>query len=708
MTDPTLRTVLVANRGEIACRIIETLRRLGIRAVAVHSDADARARHVALADVAVRLGPAPAAQSYLDVDAVVAAAVATGADAIHPGYGFLAENPELARACARAGIVFVGPSVAALEVMADKIAAKRLVAGRGVPVVPGTTSAGLDDVDLAGAAADVGFPLLVKPSAGGGGKGMQVVHDAAGLPAALASARRVAAAAFGDDTLLLERLVTRPRHIEVQVLADRHGNVVHLGERECSLQRRHQKVVEEAPSPLLDDAARARMGAAACEVARSVDYEGAGTVEFLVPADDPATFFFIEMNTRLQVEHPVTEMVTRLDLVELQLQVAAGEPLGLVQDDVVLRGHAVEARIYAESPARGFLPATGTVLALHEPTGPGWRLDSGLVEGDAVTGHYDPLLAKAVAWGPDRPAALRRLDALLAQTVVLGVETNVAFCRELLAVPDVRDGHLDTALIDRLLTPSDDQTLGGPGRVVEDDLVAVALLLRAAAEGGSSVWGAGDGWRLNAPARPRRFVLHDAGAPGRARTYEVSVAGEAGAAVVQVDDGAPRPAALVAEAGATHAWRCTIDGVSARVHLALDHDGVVWLARAGRTVAVAAPDRAERSARLRAERGRSVVPGARSPEVRAAMPGTVVAVADLDGGRVEEGAPLVTVEAMKMEHALVAPHAGTAHVSVRPGDLVRLDQVVAVVDPDPDPDLVSGSPTGSPDGPPHPDTQGAS
>ncbi|MFC7879194.1 acetyl/propionyl/methylcrotonyl-CoA carboxylase subunit alpha, partial [Isoptericola sp. NPDC057391] len=369
-----LTTVLVANRGEIACRIIGTLRRLGIRSVAVYSDADADARHVREADVAVRLGPAPAAQSYLDVEAVVAAAVATGADAIHPGYGFLSENPALARACERAGIVFVGPSVTALETMADKAAAKRLVASHDVPVLPGTLEDGLGDDALLAAADGVGFPLLVKPVAGGGGKGMEVVRAADELPGALASARRVAASSFGDDGLLLERLVERPRHIEVQVLADTHGDVVHLGERECTLQRRHQKVVEEAPSPAVDDATRARLGEAACAVARSVGYVGAGTVEFLMPGDDPGTFWFIEMNTRLQVEHPVTELVTGLDLVEQQLRVAAGEPLGLRQEDVRLDGHAVEARLYAESPARGFLPAAGRVLAYDDAgvaAGPG-------------------------------------------------------------------------------------------------------------------------------------------------------------------------------------------------------------------------------------------------------------------------------------------------------------------------------------------------
>ncbi len=385
-------TVLVANRGEIAVRIIRTLRSLGIRSVAVYSDADANARHVREADVAVRLGPAAPAESYLSVERVVAAAVRTGAQAVHPGYGFLAENPRLARACADAGLVFVGPPPEAIEAMGDKIAAKATVAAAGVPVVPGTSGTGLTDSELVAAAAEVGYPVLVKPSAGGGGKGMRLVRDPGALPGELAGARREARAAFGDDTLLLERYVESPRHIEVQVLADAHGHVVHLGERECSLQRRHQKVVEESPSPVLDERMRDAMGAAAVAAARACGYVNAGTVAFIVPGDRPEEFFFLEMNTRLQVEHPVTELVTGLDLVELQLRIAAGEPLELQQRDVLLRGHAVEARVYAEDPDRGFLPSTGTVLALHEPTDhAGVRVDSGLAEGTEVGGHEDAL-----------------------------------------------------------------------------------------------------------------------------------------------------------------------------------------------------------------------------------------------------------------------------------------------------------------------------
>ncbi|WP_144681423.1 biotin carboxylase N-terminal domain-containing protein [Cellulosimicrobium sp. TH-20] len=779
---PGFRTLLVANRGEIACRVIGTLRRLGVRSVAVFSDADADARHVREADVAVRLGPAPAAQSYLDVDAVVAAAVATGAEAVHPGYGFLSENPALARACERAGIAFVGPGVDALEAMADKLAAKSIVGARGVPVVPGAGEPGMSDDDLLAAAGAVGFPLLVKPSAGGGGKGMVVVRAEADLPGALASARRVAASSFGDDTLLLERLVEAPRHIEVQVLADTHGTVVHLGERECSLQRRHQKVVEEAPSPLLTAEQRARMGEAACEVARSVGYVGAGTVEFLVPAASPDEFFFIEMNTRLQVEHPVTEMVTGLDLVALQLRVAAGEPLGLAQSDVVLRGHAVEARLYAESPERGFLPATGSVLVYDDggvPSGPGaspLRLDSGISAGAVVGGHYDPMLAKAVAWGETRDEAVERLDGLLARTVVLGVETNTAFVRSLLADDDVRAGRLDTGLIDRLVSagsgmagsgegpggaravyPPRPRSSGAPARPDHDgahtprplasevgspsdgpdwvDLVAAALFLVeqvvVARPGGGTghdrllgggiggrdddPWRVGDGWRLNGDAAARRVLLVDAGGGA----HEVRVSGVVGDAVVHVpapDDGAwpgstthAVRASLARDPGADGAWWLTVDGVRERVRLALDAppaDGepaTVWVWRDGRTVALAAPDREQRAARARADRrrARGDAPGATDPEVRAAMPGTVVTAA-ADGEPVTAGDVLVTVEAMKMEHPLLAPHDGVADVRVRPGDLVRRDQVVAVVHPHDSGAAQPAAPV------PQPDTQGAS
>ncbi|MBT2474911.1 ATP-grasp domain-containing protein, partial [Microbacterium sp. ISL-103] len=400
--------VLVANRGEIARRIIRTLRLMGIRSIAVYSDADADAPHVREADDAVRIGAAPAAESYLDIDAVIAAARATGAQAVHPGYGFLSESVGLAEACAESGIVFIGPSVKALQIMGDKAKAREHVVRSGVPVVPGFDARGLSDAEIAEEAAAVGFPLLVKPSAGGGGKGMEVVESAAGLEAALASARRVARSAFGDDSLILERLIRRPRHIEVQVFGDAHGSVITLGERECTLQRRHQKVIEEAPSAGIAEATRARLLDAATQAAASVSYVGAGTVEFLLDADAPDQIFFIEMNTRLQVEHPVTEEVTGLDLVALQIRVAAGGRLGTAP---AVHGHAVEARVYAESPERGFLPSTGRILLFDPP--PGVRVDAAVETGSEVTGFYDPMIAKIIAVADERSTALRRLDEAL-------------------------------------------------------------------------------------------------------------------------------------------------------------------------------------------------------------------------------------------------------------------------------------------------------
>ncbi len=442
-------TVLVANRGEIAVRVIRTLRSMGIRSVAVHSEADAGALHTRVADLAVPIGPAPAAQSYLSVERVLAACRATGAEAVHPGYGFLSENVEFARALEAAGITFIGPPVAAIEAMGDKIRAKATVSAAGVPVVPGSSEPGMDDAAVAAAAVAAGFPVLLKPSAGGGGKGMRVVREESELAEQIAGARREARSSFGDDTLLVERYVGNSRHIEVQVMADTHGTVVHLGERECSLQRRHQKVIEEAPSPLLSARMRATMGQAAVDAAAAVGYTGAGTVEFIVDADNPRDFFFLEMNTRLQVEHPVTEAVTGLDLVELQVRVAAGEQLPFEQADVSLDGHAIEARVYAEDPSRGFLPQAGRVVSLTEATGEGVRVDSSLVEGGVVGSDYDPMLAKVIAWGPTRETARGRLVAALGRTAVLGVTTNVPFLRALLTDPDVVAGDLDTGLIER-------------------------------------------------------------------------------------------------------------------------------------------------------------------------------------------------------------------------------------------------------------------
>ncbi|NJQ02528.1 acetyl/propionyl/methylcrotonyl-CoA carboxylase subunit alpha [Streptomyces zingiberis] len=476
-------SVLVANRGEIAVRVIRTLRRLGVRSVAVFSDADAGARHVREADTAVRIGPAAAAESYLSIERLLDAAARSGARAVHPGYGFLAENAAFVRACEAAGLVFIGPPAGAVELMGDKIRAKETVRNAGVPVVPGSSGSGLSDAELAAAAREIGMPVLLKPSAGGGGKGMRLVRAEEVLAEEIAAARREARGSFGDDTLLVERWIDRPRHIEIQLLADGHGGVVHLGERECSLQRRHQKIVEEAPSPLLDEATRAAMGEAAVQAARSCGYRGAGTVEFIVPGDDPSAYYFMEMNTRLQVEHPVTELVTGLDLVEWQIRVAAGEPLGLTQRDVRLDGHAVEARLCAETARAAdggrvdFLPSAGTVALLREPVGEGVRVDSGLATGTEVSTSYDPMLAKVIAHGPDRATALRRLRAALAATAVLGVDTNAGFLRRLLAHPEVVSGAMDTGLVDR-----DAATLV-PTEVPAEVYAAAALLRHAALTG---------------------------------------------------------------------------------------------------------------------------------------------------------------------------------------------------------------------------------
>ncbi|MCA0144098.1 biotin carboxylase N-terminal domain-containing protein [Blastococcus sp. LR1] len=657
-------TVLVANRGEIAVRVIRTLRELGIRSVAVYSDADAGALHTRLADVAVPIGPAPAAQSYLSIERVLEAAARTGAQAIHPGYGFLSENVEFARACEKAGVVFVGPPVAAIEAMADKIRAKQTVMAAGVPVVPGRTEPGMDDDAVAAAAVEVGFPVLLKPSAGGGGKGMRVVRTEDELPDAIAGARREASGSFGDDTLLVERYVGNSRHIEVQVLGDSHGNVIHLGERECSLQRRHQKVIEEAPSPLLDTAMRASMGRAAVEAARAVGYTGAGTVEFIVDADpggrgEGLDFFFLEMNTRLQVEHPVTEAITGLDLVEQQLRVAAGERLPIEQSDVSLDGHAIEARLYAEDPARGFLPQAGTVLGLVEPTGPGIRVDSALAVGSVVGTDYDPMLAKVIAWAPDRETARARLVGALGRTAVLGVTTNAAFLRALLTDADVVAGTLDTGLIER--RGEELTTVEPPSAHV---LAAAALALLVEAEPVGPVvdpWDVPDGWRLGEPGWTVRRLQVAGGEP-----QTVRVRGRSGAAEVAVGEAQPVPARAVRDG---ERLTVTFDGLTSSY--LLRHDGgTVWLAADGHVTALREQERLSSSAGAAAGDG----------VVTSPMPGTVTVVRAAVGDEVEAGTPLLVVEAMKMEHVLTAPVAGTVtELGVTAGQTVALDERLAVV-----------------------------
>jgi acetyl-CoA/propionyl-CoA carboxylase biotin carboxyl carrier protein len=637
-------SVLIANRGEIAVRIIRTLKAMGIRSVAVYTEPDGQARHVREADQAVALGPATA---YLDVERIVAAGEASGADAIHPGYGFLAENPALARRAAAAGLVFIGPPAEAIELMGDKINAKRAVAAAGVPVVPGRDEPGLNDEELAAAALEIGLPVLLKPSAGGGGKGMRRVAAAADLASSIAAARREAAAAFGDATLLVERFVARPRHIEVQVFADAHGQVFSLGERECSLQRRHQKIVEEAPSPLLDEPARLAVGANAVAVAKACGYVGAGTVEFIVSGERPDEPFFMEMNTRLQVEHPVTEAVLGLDLVEWQVRVAAGELLPWAGGIPNRHGHAIEARIYAEDPRRGFLPASGTVLRLDEAVElPHVRVDSGLREGTVVGTAYDPLLAKVIAWGEDRTGALARLQAALVATEVLGVTTNVGFLRRLVEHPDVLAGRLDTELVDRI----GPELLGPP---VPADVVTAAGLLSGLLLGprGDIIdpWSLADGWRLTGAARQTTTW-------GMAGEIAEAITGGADAPARGRLDG--RDLVIDTEDGSTRfAWAVAGD--------------TVWLGRQGDAWALTQRrETIDSTGALGTGTGRLTSP----------MPGTVLAVHVSPGESVDPGQPLLVVEAMKMEHVISAPSAGTVtEVLVKPGDPVVLDQPLAVV-----------------------------
>ena len=613
--------VLVANRGEIAVRILRTLHRLGISSVAVHSDADAEAPHVRLAHHAVRIGPPPATESYLRIDRIVEAALATGAQALHPGYGFLAENAALADACAANGIVFVGPPAAAIDAMGDKIRAKQTVAAAGVRTVPGSEGAGMSDDALCAAALAVGLPVLIKPSAGGGGKGMKLVRAESELIDAIASARREARNAFGNDDLLVERFVERPRHVEIQVLADSHGTVLHLGERECSLQRRHQKIVEEAPSPLLDDARREAMGAQAVAAARACGYVNAGTVEFIVSGTNPDDAFFMEMNTRLQVEHPVTEMVWGVDLVELQLRIAAGERLPFTQDDLTPNGHAVEARVYAEDPRHEFVPTGGRVLFAGEPIGAGVRVDSGIEVGTEIGGWYDPMLAKVIAWAPDRASALHRLDQALAQSTILGVTTNIAFLRRLIAHPDVVAGDFDTGLVERALDaliehepPSDLAIAAGVADVLPRGSV-------------HDPWASRTGWRVGDDVPLADVDVHWTGDDLRVGERIVHVRREGHVLWVGVD-------------------------------------GDAW----------AFPDREPRPPDAPRR-------GAGSGVVGSPMPGTVVAVLANVGERVEHGRPLVVVEAMKMEHTIRAPVDGVvAELPVAVGQKVALGQTVVVIE----------------------------
>jgi 3-methylcrotonyl-CoA carboxylase alpha subunit len=656
--------VLIANRGEIACRVIRTCRRLGIRTVAVYSEADAGAQHARLADEAWPIGGARPQESYLCGERIIEVARRTGAQAIHPGYGFLSENADFAEAVEAAGLVFIGPKAASMRKMGSKAGAKQLMASHGVPVVPGYTGEDQDPARLRKEADAVGYPLMIKAAHGGGGKGMRIVRSPDEFAAALESCQREASGAFGRDRVLLERYVEEPRHIEIQVFADSHGQVIHLGERECSAQRRYQKVIEESPSPFLTPELRQRMGAAAVAAARAIDYVNAGTVEFIVgPQGD---FHFMEINTRLQVEHPVTEMVTGLDLVEWQLRVAAGEPLPLAQEDVRHQGHAIEVRLYAEDPAAGFLPGSGRLetLRLPEP-GPSVRLDAGVIEGDTVTVHYDPMIAKLIVHDADRPRALARLREALADCEVVGPKSNVAFLERLVRHPRVVEGRIHTAYLDQhldeVLPPEED----APADLLAAAAVAALLhdeaATRAAARAGAdphSPWAIADGWRLGHAGERLLCFLHrgqrlELLARGHAGDYRLSgAAGEREVRAARVDG---RWLDLILD-GRRLRLRARADAASAFAH---DGEQRLSLARVG------------------AWQPASEAGAGGEDKVRAPMPGRIVMVRAEAGQSVAEGDELLVMEAMKMELSLRAPRAGVvAVVRAAAGEFVEADIVL--------------------------------
>jgi acetyl-CoA/propionyl-CoA carboxylase, biotin carboxylase, biotin carboxyl carrier protein len=672
--------VLIANRGEIAVRIERTLARLGIESVAVFSDADAGAPHVRGADRAIHIGPTPALESYLSIERVLDAAARAGADAIHPGYGFLSERPDFAEACAAAGLTFVGPGPEAMALLGDKGRARTVAEEAGVPTLPGWRGDDLTDVEIVDRVGPDDLPLLVKAAAGGGGKGMRLVRDRAELAEALAAARREAAAAFGDERLIIERYVETSRHLEVQLFADTHGNAIHLGERECSLQRRHQKVIEEAPSPVVEDELRARMGEAAVALANQAGYVNAGTVELIAERDDPSRFYFLEVNTRLQVEHPVTEEVTGLDLVELQLRIAAGEPLPLAQDEVKRRGWAIEARLYAEDPAAGFLPASGEVVAYREPAGA--RFDSGIELGTVVGTDYDPMLAKVIATGDDRTEALDRLRGALGDLVVAGPTTNAAYLRALLDRPEVRAGEMDTGLIERL---GDEVAAKAPG----PDLAALALVALIGEPEDDDAWSERNGWRMQGPAWTTLTLDSDSG------STEVSVRRTASVHSAIASDRSPSSAAPPRSAtppsiADTTAIRSAIEGgVFAPAAWDWRVDGEEGtLVYDGRTVGAADGPRRAVSMYMDGEAvwihdadtgpvrfaplaGDSAAAGAGEGTLEAPMPGKVVQLRTEPGATVAAGETLVVLESMKMEIAIASPRDGSAAaVLVAEGDQI--------------------------------------
>ncbi|NDY96622.1 acetyl/propionyl/methylcrotonyl-CoA carboxylase subunit alpha [Wenzhouxiangella limi] len=654
--------ILIANRGEIACRIIATCRRLGIHTIAVYSEADAGARHVRLADAATCIGPAPASASYLKVERILAAAREHGAEAIHPGYGFLSENPDFARAVEAAGIALIGPSAQSMEIMGSKAAAKDRMAPAGVPLIPGYHGDDQNDEHLQAEAERVGFPLMLKAAAGGGGKGMRVVRSAGEFGEALAAARREARSAFGDERMILERYLARPRHIEAQVFADAHGNTVHLYERDCSSQRRHQKIIEEAPAPNLDPALRTELLAAAVRAAQAVNYLGAGTVEFLVDGDD---FYFLEMNTRLQVEHPVTEMITGLDLVEWQIRVAAGEKLPRQQDQISIQGHAMEARIYAEDPDRGFVPSSGWIRALNLPEGEQIRIDRGVDTGDTVSVHYDPMIAKLIVHGPDREACRARLKRALSASFIAGPTTNLGFLQALAATEAFASGRLDAGLLDR--EPALVQTHREPP--VEVVAAAAAYWLRAQEPDAPSPspWARCDGWRPGTPAS--RWLDIEC---GELRT-SIEATGFAGDYKLMLAD-------------QDLALRLDPLGVS-RFRLDLgDRNRPVWLHADGESRLDVCLDELRwtltRHARFEAAQSSAGGDG----RILAPMPGRILEIRVTEGAQVAEGEPVLVMEAMKMELTIKAPIDGTVEgLAVERGDLVEADALLlSLIEADPE------------------------
>ncbi|MEK0085542.1 acetyl-CoA carboxylase biotin carboxylase subunit [Benzoatithermus flavus] len=655
------KKLLIANRGEIACRIIRSCRKLGIGTVAVYSEADADALHVQLADETVFLGPPPAAQSYLLIDRIVAACKATGAEAVHPGYGFLSERAAFARALEEEGIVFVGPPVGAIEAMGDKIESKRLAREARVSTVPGTLDAISDPAEALRIAREIGYPVMVKASAGGGGKGMRIAHDEQELVDGLERARSEARSSFGDDRVFIEKYVVEPRHIEIQVLGDRYGNVVYLGERECSIQRRHQKVIEEAPSPFLDEATRRAMGEQAVALAKAVGYHSAGTVEFIVDKD--RNFYFLEMNTRLQVEHPVTELVTGLDLVELMIKVAAGEKLPFTQADVKLEGWAIEARVYAEDPKRGFLPSTGRLVRYIEPVGEGIRVDSGVVEGGEVSMFYDPMIAKLCAYGPDRAAATRRLSRALDAFVIRGLGHNIPFLNAVLANPRFQQGRLSTNFIAEEYGERFQGSELPEGRRHELAAMAVVMKVREVARA-AEISGRMRTWRYQ-PVTAWSVQLDKETFP-----VEVESHGQDGLSVTI--GGHKLHVALEWRPGQPLA-RATIDGrwIVAQVDPILE-GYILTHGGAELTALVRTRKAAEYAARMPEK-----TPPDTSRLVKSPMPGLIVSVAVAEGQEVKAGQELCILEAMKMENVLRAERDGiVSEVRIKARDTVAADQVL--------------------------------